>query len=493
MKFTKYYLLMLATSPVVAAENHSPPPMFTGSAEVFDSVANSVDPEAVCQTFNSLTTQANEWLQQNGYPDSTVSKDFCKAVTVETSYPTLKFNDIKDSESWGVAARWEYWLDEEVDVTEKVALVLLSESVADTKRARYMLYNLSDASLVKQYGQYNYDDNIGPEHDDHWGAYGQMFTQDDSSPGSDGVIMPTFWYRSTSGANILSNTWHNSSFRTFLIDRSDQELYEEVEEDAIQYLQAIGQPVNPSTIEQVLPHFYYQVCTTDGDADPRCLPGGESNTNNFYIPFMYPQSDSTSSYTHGTSSTVGMSLSAGGEISGEGPSAGFDISVSQEFSEEFSKEGQITSLDRNDLRNNFGAVWKYRIDPIILQGVKSEASLEESGEMEDRFTNANTVIGEESWKNIDLSNQVDWQETITSQNCPESSEREMWFMTTYDLARTALTVYDSQNSFSDIIETHEGGYTNNPQPISAISRGSIIKLDTICKEGFRQAKTGLLN
>ena len=470
------------------------PPMFTGSSEVFDSVGNTISPERVCQTFNSLTTQANQWLEDNNHSESTMSKDFCKAITIKTNYPTIYFNDIKDAESWGVVGRWEYWLDEEVDATEEVGLVLLSESVGDdVKRARYMLYNLSDASLVKQFGQYNYDDNIGPNHNAHWNDYGLRFTQDASSGGSDGVIMPTFWYRGTTTANIISSTWHNSSFRSFVVDRSNQSLYNEVEKEAISFLEETGQEVTDESIEQALPHFYYQTCTRNGDADSRCLPGGQENTNNFFIPYMFPTSDSNAGYTHGSSSTVGMSISGGGEISGDGPSAGFDMSVSQEFTQEYSKEGQVVTLDRNDLRNNLGATWVYKVDPVILRGVRNDASLVETGEMYDRFSNANTVIGEEAWKNIDLSNQVDWQETMTSTNCIQDNKREMWFINSYDLARTALTVYKYENSFSDVVETHEGGDTNNPKPTTAISRGTIIKLNTICKDGFRQAQSGLLN
>ncbi|MEW4525977.1 hypothetical protein, partial [Vibrio cholerae] len=487
------FLGVLCSNMALANTGSNIPPSFEGARKVFDSVSNSVDPAGLCQTFNKLTAQANIWLANNGYPESVMSQDFCKAIEIETNYPTLKFNDIKDSESWGVAARWEYWLDEEVDVTEKSALVLLSESVNGKNKARYMLYNLADAALVKQYGQYNYDENIGPNHSQWWENYGLTFTQDPSSYGSDGAIMPTFWYRNTTGATVLSSTWHGSQFRSFLVDRSNSELADEVRTAAIDFLNATGQSVNENNINRALPHFYFQICTKDGNPDARCLPGGENNANNFEVPYIYPESDSDGKYTHGTSSTVSVGISAGGEVSGEGPSAGFDMSVEQSFEESYSRDGQVMTLEHDALRNNFGATWSYKLDAKILQGVKDHATLETVGNMEDRLSNANAVLGEETWKNIDLSNQVDWREKITTENCIDGSEREMWFINSYDLARTAVTVYDGDNTFSHMIKTYEDGDYNNPQPISTLPRATVIKLHTICKDGFRQAKPGIMN
>ena len=103
------------------------------------------------------------------------------------------------------------------------------------------------------------------------------------------------------------------------------------------------------------------------------------------------------------------------------------------------------TLDRSDLSGNFGGAWIYKIDPIGMRGIKEAAAIEETGYMEDRFTNANTVIGQEAWKTIDLSNQIDWQETMTADNCRNGESREMWFMNTYDLARTALNIYTITN------------------------------------------------
>ncbi|HGS4832774.1 TPA: hypothetical protein ACMDPX_002189 [Vibrio cholerae] len=493
MKNSIIFLGVLCSNMALANTGSDVPPRFEGARKVFDSVSNSVDPAGLCQTFNNLTTQANTWLSEHGYPESTMSKDFCKAIEIETNYPTLKFNDIKDSESWGVVGRWEYWLDEEVDVTEKSALVLLSESVNGKNKARYMLYNLADAALVKQYGQYNYDENIGPNHSEEWASYGLTFTQDPSSHGSDGEIMPTYWYRYTTAQTMLSSTWHGSQFRSFLVDRSNSELSDEVRTAAIDFLRATGQSVDEDNINRALPHFYFQICTKDGDPDARCLPGGVNNTNNFEVPYIYPESDSDGKYTHGTSSTVSVGISAGGEVSGDGPSAGFDMSVEQSFEESYSRDGQVMTLEQHALRNNFGATWTYKLDAKILQGIKGNETLETVGYMEDRLSNANAVLGEETWKNIDLSNQVDWREKITTENCVDDSEREMWFINSYDLARTAVTVGDGATSFSDIIKTYEDGHTNNPQPISTLPRATVIKLHTICKDGFRQAKPGIMN
>ncbi|UTZ22286.1 hypothetical protein [Vibrio campbellii] len=468
-------------------------PQWEGSQKVFSSVDKTVDPERLCQTFNSLTAQANKWLQDNNYPDSTVSQDLCTAVVVQTNYPSLYFYDIKDAASWDTFGYSEYWLDEQVDVTEEAGLILLSEVVGKTKRARYMLYNLAGADLVQQFGQYDYTQNIGPNHDHYWDYYGLHFTQDPNVANSDGQIMPTFWWRSGSSmSNILSSTWHNSSFQAFMIDRSNKELYNDVRSEAISFLRATGQATTEEAIEQVLPHFYYQTCSKTGITDPRCIPGGAENGNFIKVPYMFPESDSNGQYSHGTSSTVGVSIEAGGEVSGDGPTAGFNIGVSQEFTEEFSREGQIMTLDRSDLSGNFGGAWIYKIDPIGMRGIKEAAAIEETGYMEDRFTNANTVIGQEAWKTIDLSNQIDWQETMTEDNCRNGESREMWFINTYDLARTALNIYDYESGFSSVIETHEGGYYGNPRPITAISRGSIIKVDTICEKGLRIAKPGLL-
>lgn len=467
-------------------------PQWEGASKVFNSVDKTIDPERICQTFNSLTIQANHWLQEHGYPDSTVSQDLCTAVVVETKYPSLYFNDIKDAARWGTAAKWEYWLDEQVDVAEEAGLILLSEVVGKTKRTRYMLYNLASADLVQQFGQYNYNENIGPNHDHNWSDYGLHFTQDSNVGNSDGEILPTFYWRTTSQANVLSSTWHNSNFQAFIIDRSNTELYQEVRKEAISFLRATGQTINDDTIAGALPHFYYQTCSKTGVTDARCMPGGAANGNNFKVPYMFPEADTSGQYSHGTSSTVGVSIEAGAEVSGEGPTAGFNIGVSQEFTEEFSRDGQIMTLDRSDLTGNFGGAWKYKIDPIGMKGIESDAALEEKGEMYDRFINANTVIGKEAWKTIDLSNQIDWQETMTADNCREGESREMWFLNTYDLARTALTQYDYETGFNSVIETHEGGYYNNPRPVTAISRGSIIKVNTTCEAGLRIATPGLL-
>ena len=61
----------------------------------------------------------------------------------------------------------------------------------------------------------------------------------------------------------------------------------------------------------------------------------------------------------------------------KGPTAGFNIGVSQEFTEDFSRDGQIMTLDRSDLTGNFGGAWKYKIDPIGMKGIESDAALEE--------------------------------------------------------------------------------------------------------------------
>jgi len=468
-------------------------PQWVGSQKVFESVSSTVDPERLCQTFNSLTAQANQWLQKNGYPNSTMSEDLCSAVVVQTTYKSLFFYDIQSAARWNTVGYSEYWLDEQIDVTEEAGLIILSEVVGKTKRARYMLYNLAGGDLTDQQGQFDYKENIGKRHDHYQEYYGLHFTKDANVADSAGAVMPTFWWRPGSSANILSSTYHNSSFQSFMIDRSNEELYNDVRSAAISHLKATDQAITEEAIEFALPHFYYQTCSETGLTDPRCLPGGAENGNNIKIPYMFPQSDSNGRYSHGTSSTVGISIGAGADISGEGPTAGFNIGVSQDWTQEFSREGQMLSLDRNALTGNFGGSWVYKIDPIGVKGIKDSAALESIGYMDDRFSNANTVIGEDAWKTIDLSNQIDWQETMTADNYRNGESREMWFINTYDIARTALTMYDrGAKNFDPIIETHEGGYYGNPDPATAISRGTIIKVDTICEDGLRIAKPGLL-
>lgn len=469
-----------------------PPDQVT--AEAF---GQQLTPDEVCSKFNTMVDRSNQWLQNNGFTNSVISKDLCSVVRVQTSYPTQKYFDIQDAERWEHSS-WEYWLDEEVDIVEENAVILLSSKSGDVNRTRYMLYSNSSADLVKQEGSWNYTENIGSGHGTGDNRY--LFTQTGQESTAKGIIKPTYFWRLWSGkwAYILSDTWHGSQFRSFMVDGSNSDLIVEATSRTRDFYSAVMDIENPTPeeMDRAMGEFLWRICVGGtGESDIRCLPGGADNATSFSTRDSFPNSDGadTGDIEISSSSSVSMGLSGNVGIDSDGPSAGLDLSVGQEFSTGIADNIKVMELDKMSMRNNLGANWTYRLNPVAIGGdLQPMVSLENAfNGVEDRVNNANAVFGEGSWKSLDMATQYDWAEENNSMNCIDGSEREMWFITAHDVTRGSITMRNNIIEREDI--THNGGYMHNRAPLSGISQSQIIKVNTICDDGFRYHKRGMLN
>ncbi|MFS1861627.1 hypothetical protein A165_10080 [Vibrio tasmaniensis ZS-17] len=491
MKLNKKFfsVILLVTVKAVASPSF-PPESIT--AEAF---GQTLTPDEVCHKFNSMVDRSNQWLQMNDYSESVISKDLCSVVRVETSYPTHKYYDIQEASRWGYS-NWEYWLDETVDIVEDNAVLILSSKSGDIKRTRYMLYSNNSADLVKQEGAWNYSENIGegnPKGDNRY-----LFTQTGQESTSQGVIKPTYWWALRGvWKYIISNTWHGSQFRSFLVDGSNKELINEANRDVGDFMSSVGIN-NPtqSDYDRNVGEFLWRKCVGKvGEPDPRCLPGGSENSTSFSTRNSYPNSDGADSgnIQISSSSEVSVGLSGSVGVDSDGPSAGLDVSVGQSFSTSYSDDIKVMELDKMSMRNNLGANWTYRLNPAAVKGLYGTVALEnELSGGEGRVNNANATLGEGSWKTLDMSSQYDWAEINNSQNCVNGTTREMWFVTAHDVTRGSLKLKFDLTVLSEDI-THKGGYRHNRQPLDGIAQSQIIKVDTVCDEGFRYHKRGLLN
>lgn len=490
MNFKSYIPLTLLLSNSAIAYTPFPPENVT--AEAF---GDTLTPDEVCHKFNTMVDRSNQWLKNNGYTNSTVSKDLCSAIRIETSYPTQHYYDIQEASRWNYSS-WEYWLDETVDIVEDNAVLILSSKSGDTNRTRYMLYSNNSADLVKQNGSWNYSENIGEGNPTGSNRY--LFTQTGTGSIDQDIIKPTYWWALRGDWKYyISNTWHGSQFRSFLVDGSNDALISEATRDTGSYFSAIGVN-NPTSndYERNIGEFLWRKCVgKEAEPDPRCLPGGAENSSNFSTRKSFPNSDGagTGDIEVSSSSEVSIGLSGSVDISQSGPSAGLDMSVGQSFSTASADNIKVMELDKMSMRNNLGANWTYRLNPTAVKSLYSSVSLESKYQgVEGRVNNANAVMGEGSWKTLDMASQYDWAEINTPENCIDGTNREMWFVTAHDVTRGGMILRYNLNIISEDI-THNGGYRHNRSPIDGISQSQIIKVNTTCDEGFRYHKRGLLN
>ncbi|AUI87955.1 hypothetical protein BS333_16350 [Vibrio azureus] len=475
--------ILVSTSSTAYAQQFPPE---TVTAEVF---GLSLTPSELCHKFNNMVDRSNQWLQDNNYNNSQISKDLCSAIPIDSRYSTQYYYDIPTASRWDAA--WEYWLDEEVDISETQALLIFSSVSGETKRTRYMLYNDSSAQLVKQKGAWNYAENAGANQ-----SYGdtRLFTV---NSGGDGKVLPTYWWRLDAAMwqYTLTNTWHGTNFKSFVVDASNKELLDKTRSDTISFLRAGNMPITESTIELYQGHFLFNTCVGEETIDnpdnngaglASCIPGGADN-NNFDVEEVYPSSDfnDRGDVTVSTSSTVSLDISGNIERDSDGMSAGLDIGFSQEFSKEISDDIKVMELEKDDQRINLGSSWTYKLNPTAISDLSVSLEDKFSG-IEGRTINANAAFGEGSWKDADLSSQYVWRETSSAQNCVEGNEREMWFVNSHDVTRGGMAVRN--NYIKRELIKHEGTY----QYVRA-DKSNIIKVNTVCKDGFRIHKRGLLN
>ncbi|ANW25510.1 hypothetical protein BA953_15600 [Vibrio coralliilyticus] len=197
------------------------------------------------------------------------------------------------------------------------------------------------------------------------------------------------------------------------------------------------------------------------DADPNCIPGGETNSRYWSLRDTYPgTSYSTRVYDVSNTEEVGFSMTAN-------PNGELSVNYSTSSSESLGTQNDAFVSNQVNYENDIGFFTEFSVDRTILESIIHPVGT--NADFQDTAS-SNEAVGETAWKELDLSSVTTWSQVNNQETC--SSNMRITFVNELGVARSIMGLDPSSYK----AETADIGIkiaTRNP---------STLEINTVCEE-----------